>query len=99
MPIGTLFSWIGDKGYGFLQPDSGNRERSFVHITEMNRLGIKRPIVGTAFEWELSERNGKPYAINVELLQPLKPKFEADDEDGDDSDEQGGELPKFVTRN
>jgi cold shock CspA family protein len=82
MPIWTLFSWIGDKGYGFLQPDSGNRERAFVHITEMQRSGIKRPIVGTAFEWELVQRNGRPNAINIELLKPFK--VEADDEDGDD---------------
>jgi cold shock CspA family protein len=81
MPVGTLFSWIGDRGFGFLQPDSGNRERSFVHITEMTRAGIKRPIVGAAFEWEVSERNGKPYAINVEPLKPFKPKVEADDND------------------
>jgi cold shock CspA family protein len=81
LPIGTLFSWIGDKGYGFLQPDSGNRERAFCHITEMHRAGIKRPIVGTPFEWELAERNGKPYAINVELLKPFGPKVEADDTD------------------
>ena len=84
MPIGTLFSWFGDRGYGFLQPDdSGNRERVFCHISEMTRAGIKRPIVGAAFEWETSERNGKPLAINIELLKPFKPKVEEDDE-GDD---------------
>lgn len=82
MPIGTLFSWLGDKGYGFLQPDSGNRERAFVHITEMQRAGIKRPIVGTAFEWEVGRRDGKPFAVNVELLKPFKPKeVEVDDDD------------------
>lgn len=74
MPIGTLFSWFTDRGYGFLEPDNGNRDRSFVHITEMNRAGIKRPIVGMAFEWEVGRRNGKPYAINVEPLKSLKPK-------------------------
>ncbi|WP_159012557.1 cold shock domain-containing protein [Bradyrhizobium sp. S69] len=84
MPIGTLFSWLTEKGYGFLQPDSGNRERAFVHATEMNRLGIRRPIVGTPFEWELIQRNGKPYAVNVELLKPFGPKVEADTDDSDD---------------
>jgi cold shock CspA family protein len=105
MPVGTLFSWLGDKGYGFLQPDSGNRERCFVHISEMQRANIKRPIVGTAFEWEVIQRNGKPVAINVELLKPFKHKVEADDEDGDDGDEQRSDargsdaqgLPKFIT--
>jgi cold shock CspA family protein len=82
MPIGTLFSWLTDKGYGFLQPDSGNRERAFVHITEMQRAGIKRPIVGAAFEWELVQRNGKPNAVNIELLKPFK--VEADDDTTDD---------------
>ncbi len=71
MPVGTLFSWFADRGFGFLEPDIGNRERSFVHITEMQRAGIKKPIVGSAFEWEMSQRNGKPYAINVEALTPI----------------------------
>lgn len=79
MPVGTLFSWLTDKGYGFLEPDSGNRERSFVHITEMNRAGIKRPIVGTAFEWDVGRRDGKPYAVNVEPLKSFKPKEDEDD--------------------
>ena len=86
MPIGTLFSWCTDRGYGFLEPDSGNRERAFVHVTEMTRAGIKRPIVGTAFEWEVGRRDGKPYAVNVELLKPFKPKVEVDDTD--DSDDE-----------
>ena len=82
MPIGTLFSWFADRGYGFLEPeDSGSRDRFFVHVTEMHRAGIKRPIVGTPFEWETSQRNGKALAINVELLKPFKPKVEADDDD------------------
>jgi cold shock CspA family protein len=79
MPIGTLFSWFPDRGYGFLQPDSGNRERAFVHISEMNRAGIKRPVIGTAFDWEVGQRNGKPFATNVELLKPFKPKVDDTD--------------------
>jgi cold shock CspA family protein len=85
LPIGTLFSWFPDRGYGFLQPDSGNRERAFVHVSEMNRAGIKRPVIGQPFEWETGQRSGKPNAVNIELLKPFKPKVEVDDtDDGDD---------------
>lgn len=87
MPIGILFSWFAERGYGFLEPETGNRDRSFVHITEMNRAGIKRPIVGTAFEWEVGRRDGKSYAVNVEPLKSLKPKEdEVDDGDKNEDD-------------
>jgi len=66
----------------------------------MHSAGIKRPIVGTPFEWETGERNGKPNAINLEILKPFKPKIESDDEDGDDGDDQRSDeqcFPKFLT--
>jgi cold shock CspA family protein len=94
MPIGTLFSWFSDRGYGFLEPDNGNRDRSFVHITEMNRAGIKRPIVGTPFEWEVGRRNGKPCAVNVEPL--MSAKFKEDEVDDGDKNEDDNYPEHYI---
>ncbi|WP_353168024.1 DUF1294 domain-containing protein [Acinetobacter sp.] len=47
---GRLVEWFDDKGYGFIQPNDGLKERVFLHIKDFAQKG-PRPIVGCALEY------------------------------------------------
>lgn len=49
-------------GYGFIRRDDGERD-AFYHISAV--LG-KNPKIGQRVEFELTEDNGRPRAINVQ---------------------------------
>jgi CspA family cold shock protein len=66
MPSGILERYRDDRGYGFIRPDDDD-EDLFVHITAFNSAGIF-PERGGRYEFEVSERNGKPIAINIRLI-------------------------------
>ena len=67
MDTGTV-KWFNDqKGYGFIQPDSGGKD-VFVHISAVERSGLRGLAEGQKVSFELQEdrRTGKISAVNLQ---------------------------------
>ncbi|NKQ41632.1 MAG: DUF1294 domain-containing protein [Sulfurovum sp.] len=62
---GILTKWNDDKGYGFITPVE-SKKSIFVHINEFEDRNI-RPTINRAVIFNLSSKNGKPCAINVQI--------------------------------
>ena len=66
MNTGTV-KWFNDqKGYGFIQPDSGGKD-VFVHVTAVERAGMRGLVEGQKVSYELQtdQRSGKTSAVNL----------------------------------
>lgn len=55
------------KGFGFIQPDSGDRD-VFVHITALRPLGVETLMENQAVLYDLVTERGKTSAGNLELI-------------------------------
>ena len=61
---GKIVYWNHKKGYGFIEPDSGD-ERVFVHITSLSNKE-RRPKINQEVSYAQSEdKQGRARAINV----------------------------------
>lgn len=68
MATGTVKWFDPIKGYGFIQPSDGSRD-AFVHISAVERAGLKSLREGQEVEYELVPgRNGKSSAENLSVL-------------------------------
>jgi len=68
MPTGIVKWFNATKGYGFIVPDDGGKD-AFVHITAVERAGLKELREGQKLEYELvAGRNGKEAADNIVAL-------------------------------
>ena len=55
------------KGYGFLS--RGETEKDiFVHVSEFRKSGIKTVKQNTIVEYEISDHNGKPVAVDIKVV-------------------------------
>ena len=68
MATGTVKWFNAQKGYGFIQPDSGEKD-VFVHISAVERAGIGSLREGqkVSFDVERDGRSGKSAAANLRL--------------------------------
>ena len=66
MPKGTVKWFNPTKGYGFIQPTSGNKD-VFVHISAVERAGLSTLNEGQAVEFELVSNRGKESAENLKV--------------------------------
>ncbi|GJE58840.1 cold-shock protein [Methylobacterium trifolii] len=67
MATGTV-KWFNEtKGYGFIQPDEGNKD-VFVHISAVERAGMRNLIEGqkVSYDVENDKRSGKESASNLQ---------------------------------
>ena len=64
--FGTVKWFNPTKGYGFIQPEEGNKD-VFVHITALERSGLKTLQEGQRVSFELTTTNGKVSAVNLKL--------------------------------
>jgi CspA family cold shock protein len=55
------------KGYGFIKSDETGQD-IFVHITALERAGLRSLQDGQAVTFELETRKGRTSAINIALL-------------------------------
>jgi CspA family cold shock protein len=67
MPTGTVKFFNVEKGYGFIAPDSGNKD-DFVHISAVQHSGFQTLQEGQKVSYELvTGRNGKTSAANLRV--------------------------------
>jgi CspA family cold shock protein len=66
MNTGTVKWFNEQKGYGFIQPDNGNKD-VFVHISAVERAGLRTLKEGqkVSFEIVTDKRTGKSSAGNL----------------------------------
>jgi CspA family cold shock protein len=67
METGTVKFFSDQKGYGFIQPDSGGKD-VFVHISAVERAGLRSLSEGqkVSFDVETDRRSGKAAACNLQ---------------------------------
>ena len=67
MPVGTVKFFNDQRGYGFIQPESGGKD-VFVHVSAVERSGLRGLVEGqkVSFEVETDRRSGKPSAVNLQ---------------------------------
>ena len=66
MATGTCKWFNAQKGYGFIQPESGGAD-VFVHISAVERAGLSSLMEGQALEFELVSSRGKTSAENLKV--------------------------------
>lgn len=64
---GTVKFFNHDRGYGFIQPDTGSKD-VFVHITALERAGIRSLSEGQKVTYDVSMDRGKEAAANIQLV-------------------------------
>ena len=66
MATGTVKWFNTEKGYGFIQPDDGDKD-VFVHVSAVERAGMMSLNEGQKVSYELEKgRNGKYAAVNLQ---------------------------------
>ena len=64
MPKGKVKWFNKTKGYGFIEPEEGDKD-VFVHISAVKNSGIEDLEEGQELEFEIVENNGKTSAENL----------------------------------
>lgn len=67
MATGTVKWFNPTKGYGFIQPESGGSD-VFVHISALEKAGLRTLNDGQKIEYELATEKGKTSAVNLKLV-------------------------------
>ena len=65
MPVGTVKFFNTQKGYGFIQPEDGSKD-VFVHITAVERAGMRSLNEGQRVSYEIVTERGKQAAGNLQ---------------------------------
>jgi CspA family cold shock protein len=63
---GTVKWFNSQKGFGFIQPQGGGKD-VFVHISAVERAGLRTLNEGQQVEFELEESRGKSSAVNLKV--------------------------------
>ena len=56
------------KGYGFIQPDEGDKD-IFVHISALQNSGIRNLFEDQEVSYDVAEEKGKISAVNIKLSE------------------------------
>jgi CspA family cold shock protein len=67
MANGKVKWYNSQKGYGFIQPDSGDRD-VFVHATALEAAGMNSLNDGQGVSYETRDERGKVSAVNLKLI-------------------------------
>ena len=67
MTVGTVKWFNADKGYGFIQPESG--EDVSVHFTSIQTSGYRSLNEGQAVEFDVAQGPKGPQAANVRPIE------------------------------
>jgi CspA family cold shock protein len=66
MARGTVKWFNSTKGYGFIQPEGGGKD-VFVHVSAVERAGLRGLNEGQSVEYELVENRGRTSAENLKV--------------------------------
>ncbi|MBM3637288.1 MAG: cold-shock protein [Alphaproteobacteria bacterium] len=66
MATGNVKWFNSTKGFGFIQPDQGGAD-VFVHISAVERAGLRGLNEGQKVSYELATEKGKTSAVNLKL--------------------------------
>jgi CspA family cold shock protein len=67
MASGKVKWFNAQKGFGFIEPDDGGKD-VFVHISALERAGIRALSEGQKVSYEVQQDRGKAAAANLQLL-------------------------------
>lgn len=68
MSKGTVKWFNNKKGYGFIVPESGEKD-VFFHVTQLEKIGLHSVSEGQRMNYEIyTDRDGKPAAGNLRLI-------------------------------
>jgi CspA family cold shock protein len=67
MATGTVKFFNTQKGYGFIQPEDGSKD-VFVHITAVERAGMRSLVEGQRVSYEIVTERGKQAAGNLQAI-------------------------------
>ena len=83
MPVGTVKFFNEGKGYGFIAPDGGGQD-AFVHITALERAGLRTLRENDRVSYELQQDNrGKMKAENIQMASDAAPAADQAGEGGE----------------
>ena len=66
MAKGTVKWYNSQKGYGFIQPETGGKD-VFVHATALEAAGLRSLNDGQAVTFEMKEDRGRTSAVALKL--------------------------------
>lgn len=68
MQTGTVKFYNGQKGFGFIEPESGGKD-VFVHVSALDRAGLGGLAEGQKVEFDLEQdRQGRSAAANLKVI-------------------------------
>jgi cold shock protein len=67
MASGTVKWFNPTKGYGFIQPTGGGGKDVFVHISAVERAGLRSLNEGQSIEYEIERNRGRESAANLRV--------------------------------
>ena len=68
MATGTVKWFNNKKGYGFITPDEGGQD-IFVHISAVQKAGMRTLIEGANISYELMSERGKTVAGELKVAE------------------------------
>ncbi len=69
MALGTVKWFNSRKGYGFIEPESGDKD-AFVHITAVEKAGLATLKEGQKIQYELvPDMRGRPAADELVVVE------------------------------
>ncbi|QNN65162.1 cold-shock protein [Sphingomonas rhizophila] len=69
MTTGTVKFFNDAKGFGFITPEQGGSD-AFVHISAIERAGMRTLREGDRVSYDLEENRGKMSACNLKAVEP-----------------------------
>jgi cold shock protein len=66
VPSGIVKWFNGQKGYGFIQPDTGGKD-VFVHISAVEKARLSGPPEGAKVTFDIMPNRGKESAENLRV--------------------------------
>lgn len=68
MATGTVKWFNPTKGYGFIEPENGQKD-VFIHISAVEKAGLTSLNEGQRLSYEIATNKGKEAAADIQLIE------------------------------